>query len=83
MQIASNRYFLELEPPAERLRHAPHVVIVSGGFAGVHAFMALAKANVRITLIDKRNFNLFQPLLMRWPQGWSQGMMWPRLCANW
>ena len=61
--MASNHYFLELEPPAERLRHAPHVVIVGGGFAGVHACKALAKADVRITLIDKRNFNLFQPLL--------------------
>ncbi|GIS13581.1 MAG: NADH dehydrogenase [Synechococcus sp.] len=59
----ANHYFLELEPPAERLRHAPHVVIVGGGFAGVHACKALAKADVRITLIDKRNFNLFQPLL--------------------
>ena len=55
--MASNQYFLELEPPAERLRHAPHVVIVGGGFAGVHACKALAKADVRITLIDKRNFN--------------------------
>ena len=61
--MASNQYFLELEPPAERLRHAPHVVIVGGGFAGVHACKALAKAGVRITLNDKRNFNLFQPLL--------------------
>ena len=38
------------------------MVIVGGGFAGVHACEALAKADVRITLIDKRNFNLFQPL---------------------
>ena len=83
MQMASNHYFLELEPPAERLRHAPHVVIVGGGFAGVHACKALAKADVRITLIDKRNFNLFQPLLIRWPPDWSQEVMWPRLCANW
>ena len=36
--MASNHYFLELEPPAERLRHAPHVVIVGGGStAVVHA----------------------------------------------
>ena len=55
--------FLNWPPPEERLRHAPHVVIVGGGFAGVHACKALAKADVRITLIDKRNFNLFQPLL--------------------
>ena len=61
--MAGEHFFLELDPPEERLRHAPHVVIVGGGFAGVHACKALAKADVRITLIDKRNFNLFQPLL--------------------
>ena len=61
--MAGGHFFLELEPPEERLRDVPHVVIVGGGFAGIHACKALAKANVRITLIDKRNFNLFQPLL--------------------
>ena len=61
--MAGDHYFLELEPPAERLRHAPHVVIVGGGFAGIQACRALAQSEVRITLIDKRNFNLFQPLL--------------------
>ena len=61
--MAGDHYFLELEPPEKRLRHAPHVVIVGGGFAGIQACRALAKSEVRITLIDKRNFNLFQPLL--------------------
>ena len=61
--MAGAHFFLELEPPEERLRNVPHVVIVGGGFAGIHACKALAKADVRITLIDKRNFNLFQPLL--------------------
>ena len=61
--MAGSHFFLELEPPEECLRHAPHVVIVGGGFAGVHACKALANADVRITLIDKRNFNLFQQLL--------------------
>ena len=61
--MAGDHYFLELEPPEERLRHAPHVVIVGGGFAGIQACRALAQSEVRITLIDKRNFNLFQPLL--------------------
>ena len=61
--MAAEHFFLELEPPEERLRNAPHVVIVGGGFAGVRACKALAQADVRITLIDKRNFNLFQPLL--------------------
>ena len=61
--MAGDHYFLELEPPAERLRHAPHVVNVGGGFAGIQTCRALAQSDVRITLIDKRNFNLFQPLL--------------------
>ena len=61
--MAGDHYFLELDPPEERLRHAPHVVVVGGGFAGVHVCKALKNADVRITMIDKRNFNLFQPLL--------------------
>ncbi len=41
----------------------PHVVIVGGGFGGLRAARALRHAPVRITLIDSRNFHLFQPLL--------------------
>ena len=41
----------------------PHVVIVGGGFAGLNAARALRKAPVRITLVDRRNHHLFQPLL--------------------
>ena len=41
----------------------PHVVIVGGGFAGLAAARALASADVRITLIDRQNHHLFQPLL--------------------
>ena len=40
-----------------------HVVIVGGGFGGLHAAKKLAKANVQLTLVDRRNFHLFQPLL--------------------
>ncbi len=43
--------------------HRPHLVIVGGGFAGLWAARALASAPVRITLIDRRNHHLFQPLL--------------------
>jgi NADH dehydrogenase len=39
------------------------VVIVGGGFGGLYAAKALAKASVQVTLIDRRNFHLFQPLL--------------------
>ncbi|MCC7419531.1 MAG: NAD(P)/FAD-dependent oxidoreductase [Planctomycetaceae bacterium] len=43
---------------------SPHrVIIVGGGFAGLSAARALRKAPVRVTLIDRRNFHLFQPLL--------------------
>lgn len=41
----------------------PHVVIVGGGFAGLYAAKELGNAPVKVTLIDKRNFHLFQPLL--------------------
>jgi NADH:ubiquinone reductase (H+-translocating) len=39
------------------------VVIVGGGFGGLYAAKSLGKAPVEVTLIDKRNFHLFQPLL--------------------
>jgi NADH:ubiquinone reductase (H+-translocating) len=45
-------------------KNAPHqVVIIGGGFGGLYTAKTLAKANVNVTLIDKRNFHLFQPLL--------------------
>ena len=40
-----------------------HVVIVGGGFGGLNAAKSLGKAGCRVTLLDKRNFQLFQPLL--------------------
>jgi NADH dehydrogenase len=43
---------------------APHrVVIVGGGFGGLYAAQALRRAPVSVTVIDRRNFHLFQPLL--------------------
>ncbi len=41
----------------------PHVVILGGGFGGLAAARALRKAPVRVTLLDRRNHHLFQPLL--------------------
>ncbi|HZT77733.1 MAG TPA: NAD(P)/FAD-dependent oxidoreductase [Vicinamibacterales bacterium] len=40
-----------------------HIVIVGGGFGGLQAARALAHANVRVTLLDRHNYHLFQPLL--------------------
>src|ERR1700759_3395769 len=40
-----------------------HVVIVGAGFGGLTAAKALARAPVRITLLDRHNHHLFQPLL--------------------
>src|SRR5437764_8292578 len=41
----------------------PHVIIAGGGFAGLYAARALRRAPVRITLVDRHNYHLFQPLL--------------------
>ena len=41
----------------------PHVVIIGAGFGGLSAANTLAKSPVKITLIDKHNYHLFQPLL--------------------
>ena len=38
------------------------VVVIGGGFAGVQAVSALRGIDAEVTLIDKRNFHLFQPL---------------------
>ncbi|MCC7177660.1 MAG: NAD(P)/FAD-dependent oxidoreductase [Acidobacteria bacterium] len=43
--------------------HVPHIVIVGGGFAGLDASRALAREPVRVTLVDRHNHHVFQPLL--------------------
>ena len=67
--MAPERFFLELSPPSPGLDSAPHVVIVGGGFAGLKVAQGLAGKTVRVTLIDRRNFNLFQPLLYQVASG--------------
>src|SRR5688500_6320802 len=42
--------------------HAHRVVIVGGGFGGLQAALGLRRAGVDVTLVDRRNFHLFQPL---------------------
>ena len=41
----------------------PHVLILGAGFAGLYAAKALRRAPVRVTLVDRRNHHLFQPML--------------------
>lgn len=41
----------------------PHVVIIGGGFAGLYLAKKLRRAPVRVTVIDRRNHHLFQPML--------------------
>jgi NADH dehydrogenase/putative oxidoreductase len=45
------------------LADAPHVVVVGGGFGGLKVAHGLRLAACRVTVIDKRNYHLFQPLL--------------------
>jgi NADH dehydrogenase len=42
---------------------SPHVLIVGGGFGGLFAAKALKRAAVRVTLVDRHNHHVFQPLL--------------------
>ncbi|MFO1070844.1 MAG: NAD(P)/FAD-dependent oxidoreductase [Geminicoccaceae bacterium] len=48
---------------ARPARQRPHIVIVGAGFGGLEATRALARSPVDITLVDRRNYHLFQPLL--------------------
>jgi NADH dehydrogenase len=44
-------------------KEKPHVLIIGGGFAGLYAARALKRTPVRVTLVDRRNHHLFQPML--------------------
>ncbi len=55
---------MEITPSAAQGRQArPHVVIVGAGFAGLSAAQGLSRAAVDVTVIDRQNHHLFQPLL--------------------
>src|SRR6266850_5747055 len=52
------------------MQELSRVVIVGGGFGGLSAAQSLKRAPVRVTLVDRRNFHLFQPLLYQVATGW-------------
>ncbi len=54
---------LNAETGRENGSPRPHVVIVGGGFGGLYAARRLGGRDVDVTLVDRRNFHLFQPLL--------------------
>lgn len=47
----------------ESRNQKPHIIIVGAGFGGLQAAKKLARKNVRVTVIDRTNYHLFQPLL--------------------
>ncbi|PYJ22718.1 MAG: FAD-dependent oxidoreductase [Verrucomicrobia bacterium] len=47
----------------DALANRPHVIIVGAGFGGLEAAKKLGPENVRVTVIDRTNYHLFQPLL--------------------
>ena len=56
--------------PAGNRPGGPHrVVVIGGGFAGLQAVRGLRNADVEVTLVDRRNFHLFQPLLYQVASG--------------
>ncbi|MEZ5710899.1 MAG: FAD-dependent oxidoreductase [Blastomonas sp.] len=62
MRWAENHILFDRHPD-DVPRHWPHVVVVGGGFGGLACVGDLRKLPVRVTLIDQRNYHLFQPLL--------------------
>jgi len=57
----------EIDTKSDELHH---IVILGGGFGGLYAAKKLSKGKVKVTIIDKRNFHLFQPLLYQVAAGW-------------
>lgn len=59
--MSSESHLMDLREDAMETLH--RVVILGGGFGGLYAAQALKNAPVQVTLLDRRNFHLFQPLL--------------------
>jgi NADH dehydrogenase len=53
----------EIATGTDEASHRPRVIILGAGFGGLNAAMALRRAPVEVTVVDRRNYHLFQPLL--------------------
>ncbi|MCA1444053.1 FAD-dependent oxidoreductase, partial [Ensifer sp. IC4062] len=53
----------EIATGTDEAKRRPRVVILGAGFGGLNAAMALRRAPVEVTVVDRRNYHLFQPLL--------------------
>lgn len=63
LRLAWRRAYPGLNAAADWLAEAPRVVIIGGGFAGIATALGLRHTRAQVTLIDRRNYHLFQPLL--------------------
>jgi NADH dehydrogenase len=63
MTVSDSATSAEAAPPVEGATGRHRVVVVGGGFGGVQAVRKLRHAPVDVTLVDRRNFSLFQPLV--------------------
>ena len=63
MDSTDGNGILGTEGPLKGVAQTPRVVVLGGGFGGLAAVAALSRAAVRITLVDRKNHHLFQPLL--------------------
>src|SRR3982074_3499421 len=54
---------LKLSRRKESQNQKPRVIIIGAGFGGLQAAKKLGRKNVRVTVVDRTNYHLFQPLL--------------------
>lgn len=61
--LFNTRVMSHSSPSPSKRKSRKHVVIVGAGFAGLHAALALRNKPVDVTIIDRKNYHTFQPLL--------------------
>jgi NADH:ubiquinone reductase (H+-translocating) len=60
-----------MQTSAQHSKSLPHLVIVGGGFSGLSAAKEVAGKPVRVTLIDRINHHLFQPIVVSSCHSWA------------